>query len=194
MIQSIYVAAHFLEPVIPNGAKKIFKAFGSDMKSIRELSESNNLEVGAPVMKSMILYDMKSQNKHNRKKRGETNKGKTQKKLSAKALAAFSQERLAFRVGRITKVWPMENSDKLYCEEIDLGEVRIYQSRWSEKTLHVGTDAESFGGCGGELETQKTCWIHVSWYGRGWNEDRPSVSSWNLRKVRNSESEFSFRT
>ena len=43
MIQSIYVAAHFLEPVIPNAAEKIFKAFGSTMKSIRELSESNNL-------------------------------------------------------------------------------------------------------------------------------------------------------
>ena len=66
---------------------------------------------------------MTSQNKYNRKKRGETNKGKTQKKLSAKALAKLSAwERLAFRVGRITKVWPMENSDKLYCEEIDLGE------------------------------------------------------------------------
>eukprot|EP00938_MAST-03A_sp_MAST-3A-sp1_P004599 g4599.t1 len=124
MIQSIYVAAHFLEPVIPNAAKKIFKAFGSTMKSIRELSESNNLEVGAPVMKAMILFDMRNHNKHNRKCRGETkNKGKQAKKISAKALAKLSAwEKLAFRVGRITKVWPMENSDKLYCEEIDLGE------------------------------------------------------------------------
>ena len=123
MLQSVYVATHFLEPVIPNAAKKIFHAFGNPMKSIRELSDSNNLEVGSSVKKGLILFDMRDKNKMNKKKGGASNGGSKNTKLSAKALAKLSPwERLAFRVGRIKKVWPMENSDKCYCEEIDLGE------------------------------------------------------------------------
>merc|ERR1712125_266907 len=30
--------------------------------------------------------------------------------------------RLNLRIGRVTKVWPHPEADKLYCEEIDLGE------------------------------------------------------------------------
>ena len=30
--------------------------------------------------------------------------------------------RLCFKVGEITKIWPMEGKDDIYCEEIDVGE------------------------------------------------------------------------
>ena len=124
MIQSIYVATHFLEPIIPNAAKKIFKAFGNPMKSIRELGDSNNLEVGSSVKKELILFDIRDKKKHsNKKKKGENQQKNEKKKLSAKQLAKLSPwEKLSFRVGQIKKVWPMKGSDKCYCEEIDLGE------------------------------------------------------------------------
>jgi len=55
--------------------------------------------------------------------------GKADAKAKAKAKAAPAPERsvedvsrLNIVVGRINKVWPHESAEKLYCEEIDLGE------------------------------------------------------------------------
>lgn len=130
LLESVYVAAHFLEPIIPSSGKKLFKALGNPMKSIRELKSKNNLKVGASVKKTLILFPFES--KHNAKKDG--NNGSSSKggkkggaaksnKLSAKQLSKLSPwEKLALRVGRIQKVWPMEGSTKCFCEEIDLGE------------------------------------------------------------------------
>ncbi|CAM9335337.1 unnamed protein product [Ascophyllum nodosum] len=45
---------------------------------------------------------------------------------STSALSSMGDQpdgtKLDLRVGRITKVWPHETGDKLYCEEIDVGE------------------------------------------------------------------------
>jgi len=41
---------------------------------------------------------------------------------AAAAAADFDISALDIRVGKITKVWPHEEADKLYCEEIDIGE------------------------------------------------------------------------
>ena len=56
-------------------------------------------------------------------------KGGKKKEKAAKApappqqaAADFDISALDIRVGKITKVWPHDTADKLYCEEIDLGE------------------------------------------------------------------------
>lgn len=52
-------------------------------------------------------------------------KAKAAAKPAERPLEDFS--RLNIRVGKITKVWPHETAEKLYCEEIDLGEEKPRQ-------------------------------------------------------------------
>lgn len=47
---------------------------------------------------------------------------RVQCRAAAEARPLDDITRLDLRVGRITKVWPHPDADKLYCEEIDLGE------------------------------------------------------------------------
>ena len=66
------------------------------------------------------------------KKQAQQQQGKGGKKKEKPAKAAtgpaqqapadFDVSALDIRVGKISKVWPHEEADKLYCEEIDLGE------------------------------------------------------------------------
>ena len=70
----------------------------------------------------------KSNNKNKNKKQQNKNNNKNNNKKqpsgpSTEELAAQPEIcKLAFRVGVITKVWEHPNADKLYCEEIDVGE------------------------------------------------------------------------
>merc|ERR1719274_70329 len=58
------------------------------------------------------------------------------KAQAAPAKALDDVTRLEFRVGKITKVWPHPEADKLWCEEIDLGtEVRQIASGLREHKM-----------------------------------------------------------
>ena len=59
------------------------------------------------------------------KQQQQQDQGKKQKKQQqqqAAAAATFDVSALDIRVGQIKKVWPHEGSEKLFCEEIDIGE------------------------------------------------------------------------
>lgn len=139
-LESVYVAAHFLGPLVPDCEKKMFEAIGNKPKSIRELRQMGNLTVGSTVVKAVILFPRENmvgkanrgkglwKDKKQGKKRSNGQKGGKSKKgggggFTQKQLNKMKPiEKLTFRVGRIVKAWPMEGSTKCYCEEIDLGE------------------------------------------------------------------------
>lgn len=125
-LEAIYVIAHFLSPLIPGVADTIFKKLGTASVLLTELSpEYDNLKVGTEVSVGDILFN-KVLTDEEAKKQEEAAKAK----LAPKQPAAAKAEKpatplfasLDIRVGVITKVWNHPDSEKLYCEEIDVGE------------------------------------------------------------------------
>ena len=138
VLEAVYVAAHFLEPIVPSCCERIFTTFGSSPKTIPELGNSNNLSPGTAVVAKVILFpkegaigkaaraQQKAAGGKAGAKKGGKNKVKKKKNKgggnNAKAGKNMTApEKLVLCVGVITKVWEMEDSDKCYCEEIDIG-------------------------------------------------------------------------
>jgi len=67
-----------------------------------------------------------NKDKDNKKKQQQQNKNNNKKQPSGPSPEELAAQpeicKLAFKVGVITKVWEHPNADKLYCEEIDVGE------------------------------------------------------------------------
>jgi methionine--tRNA ligase beta chain len=87
---------------------------------ISDLEAKLNLAPGAEVLDASD----KSQAQENAKK---DKKKQAKQAAAAKKLAAPAEDlpdicKLEFKVGVITKVWVHPDADKLYCEEIDVGE------------------------------------------------------------------------
>jgi aminoacyl tRNA synthase complex-interacting multifunctional protein 1 len=86
---------------------------------ISDLEAKLNLAPGADPAKKQNDASVKKDKKEAKKK---------QTKSPAKPAAAAPSEdlpdicKLEFKVGLITKVWVHPDADKLYCEEIDVGE------------------------------------------------------------------------
>jgi tRNA-binding EMAP/Myf-like protein len=86
---------------------------------ISDLEAKLNLAPGADPAKKQNDASVKKDKKDAKKK---------QTKAPAKPAAAAPSEdlpeicKLEFKVGLITKVWVHPDADKLYCEEIDVGE------------------------------------------------------------------------
>lgn len=86
---------------------------------ISDLEAKLNLAPGADPAKKQKDVSVKKDKKDAKKK---------QTKAPAKPAAAVPSEdlpdicKLEFKVGLITKVWVHPDADKLYCEEIDVGE------------------------------------------------------------------------
>lgn len=143
-LEAIYACTHLLAPFIPSGAGLIFDKLSTPPVCISELRSSlDNLKVGASVKIGDVLYTkIVSEEERNaeeaKKKKAEEIKLSQKKKKEKKAKeAAKSVEnnktatgnsnqsewtKMEIRVGKIGKVWNHENADKLFCEEIDVGE------------------------------------------------------------------------
>lgn len=121
-LESLYAFNHLLAPVIPLAAHEIFQRLNTKPISVRSLNaEFYNLSAGVRVEVGNILFT----------KFPETQELEPIDKLSAACATQKVEDddidqpnfsKLDFRVGKIVKIWPLENSDKLYCEEIDFGE------------------------------------------------------------------------
>lgn len=123
-LESIYIIAHFLSPFMPGIADTIFKKLGTAPVLLTELSpDYDNLKPGTEVAVGDILFN-KILTEEEKQKQEESAKAKVAPKAAAKpekaALPLFAS--LDIRVGVISKVWAHPDSDKLYCEEIDIGE------------------------------------------------------------------------
>lgn len=139
-LEAVYAVAHLLLPFIPSGAGKIFDRIGVSPRPIDELrADLRILEVGTKVDIGDILYQKILSHEElsaadlSKKKKEDYAEAQKRKKEKKAANAAKSQAGLAdsnqpeftkmeIRVGLITKVWLHPEADKLFCEEIDVGE------------------------------------------------------------------------
>lgn len=127
-LEAIYVIAHFLSPLLPTVTDKIFAKLGTSPVLLTELSpDFDNLQVGTDVSVGEILFAKVLTEEEAAKQEAAASA-----KLAPKQPAAVAAKKkptneslfagLDIRVGVITKVWNHPDSEKLYCEEIDVGE------------------------------------------------------------------------
>ncbi|DBA04363.1 TPA: hypothetical protein N0F65_002125 [Lagenidium giganteum] len=122
-LEAIYVLAHYLSPIMPATADKIFAKLGKGPVALTELSPNfDNLTPGTPVTVGDILF-AKVLSEEELKKQEESAKAKAAPKpVKAEKATVPLFASLDIRVGEITRVWEHPDSDKLYCEEIDVGD------------------------------------------------------------------------
>ena len=127
-LEAVYIFSHFLAPVCPHATQTIFDRLGTQPKPAFLLKEDfYNLAPGTQTSVGEVLF-----------KKIETEADAAAAAAKKAALAAPPKKknnqqpsvdldqpefsRISLRVGRIKKVWAHENADRLYCEEIDVGE------------------------------------------------------------------------
>ena len=131
ILESCYYFAHFFLPMCPEATGKMFKAMNVERSSLQEMSLGfDNLAPGTTIDDAGVLFPKFVTEKENaaamaaakKKKKGSGNKGGKAKKGKPADPNQSLFTQVDIRVGQITKVWEHENSDKLFCEEIDIGE------------------------------------------------------------------------
>ena len=140
-LEAVYAVAHLLLPFIPKGASEIFKKMNTPPKSLLDIDPNlrNNLAVGTKIDVGNLLYSVNLSEAEKKLSKAEASNNKKQayeeaqrlKKLKKAKEAAASKAnavdqpgftKVDIRVGQITKVWHHPEADKLFCEEIDVGE------------------------------------------------------------------------
>lgn len=147
-LECIYACAHFLIPYIPLAAEQIFKKINTPHVSLSELGASlSHLKPGTPVTvgdvlftkivtdeeksaaekkEAMALKVAEQQAKKKAQKAAAVAKSKEAKAAGAAAEGDADQPdftKMEIKVGKIVKVWNHPDADKLYCENVDVGEV-----------------------------------------------------------------------
>ncbi len=146
LLESVYALTHLLIPFIPTGAQKIFDKLGVPPVKLSDLNSNlRNLPVGTKVDVGDVLYtklvseaerlDAEAAAKKKADDFAESQRKKKEKKAKAMASSKAGQKgsgggaadqpdftKVDIRVGQITKVWNHPDADKLFCEEIDVGE------------------------------------------------------------------------
>ncbi|CAH0484565.1 unnamed protein product [Peronospora farinosa] len=122
-LEAIYVLAHYLMPIIPKTTEAIFQKLGTAPTTLTALSpDYDNLKPGIEVSVGDILFD-KILTEEEKQKQSETAAAKAKPvKAKSEKTATSLFAALDIRVGVISKVWKHPESEKLYCEEIDIGE------------------------------------------------------------------------
>lgn len=162
-LEAIYIFTHFLAPVLPLAAEKIFTRLHTPPKSVHNLkTDFYNLIPGTPVELGEILFtkldengqeegsakggagkakgmtaeEQKAAKDAKKAKNAQVAANQQQKKAEKKSLVTASAKatkvsetedqhdftKIELRVGQISKAWHHETADKLYCEEIEMGE------------------------------------------------------------------------
>ena len=141
-LEAVYAVAHLLLPFIPGGATEIFKKMNTPPKALNEISaDLRNLAVGTKIEAGSILYERNLSEEEMKLSKADASKNKklayeeaqrlkkekkakeaAKSKASKNAPAQPEFTKIDIRVGKITKIWAHPEADKLYCEEIDVGE------------------------------------------------------------------------
>jgi methionine--tRNA ligase beta chain len=151
-LEAVYAISHLLLPFLPEGCLKIFTKLGTEPKSLNEINRNcRNLIPGTPITVGDILYersisasdaDASSAAVTSSKKESHAEAQARKKEAKAKQIAASKAKQAAdagggddnddtnqsdfskmdIRVGKIVKVWYHDGADKLFCEQIDVGD------------------------------------------------------------------------
>mmetsp|Transcript_92134 Transcript_92134/g.256694 ORF Transcript_92134/g.256694 Transcript_92134/m.256694 type:complete len:858 (-) Transcript_92134:126-2699(-) len=134
LLEAVYVLAHFFAPFIPTAAEAVFQKLGTPPKPIPQLSDSFlNLSAGSEVKTGSILFEQlgveKAPAPSDADQAAAAPKGKANTKPNPKAAAPAAQQadqplfsKLDVRVGHVVKAWHHPDADRLFVEEIDIGE------------------------------------------------------------------------
>lgn len=135
-LEALYAASHLLLPFLPIGSRKIFGKLHTEPVLLPELKmDYSCLTPGTTIDVGEILYErsVSEEEKAGANKKKESLEELQRKKREAKAkkIAASQQgqddsqpdfTKLDIRVGQIVRVWHHDTADKLFCEEINVGE------------------------------------------------------------------------
>jgi len=139
-LEAIYALAHLLAPFLPEGSARVFKKLNTAPVSLKDLSrDCRNLKVGTKIDVGDVLYSKSLSDEEiknaseasSKKKESYADAQKRKKEAKAKQMAASKKQqgaaqpeftKMEIRVGKIVKVWNHESSEKLFCEEVDVGE------------------------------------------------------------------------
>lgn len=130
-LEAIYAFTHFLGPIIPLAAEKIFKRLRTRPRRIDQLSRDfYNLQPGRQVDMGAVLFPRREEDPAAvaAAKEAASAKAASSAAAKSKAKAAAPEDpnqaaftKLDMRVGKIVKVWHHESAEKLFCEEVDIG-------------------------------------------------------------------------
>lgn len=124
-MEALYAFMHVLSPVIPVAGQQVFEKLGTSPVSLKNLRDDfYNLTPGTPISVGDVLFK-KIEDESAAAVVAAGGKPATKGKpapapVEVEHLIDFTK--VDIRVGLITKVWNHETSDRLYCEEIDVGE------------------------------------------------------------------------
>eukprot|EP01038_Epipyxis_sp_PR26KG_P012817 gene12817-17186_t len=132
-LEAIFAFTHFLAPVIPLAAQSIFEKLNSQPKSTFNLKDDfYNLVPGTIITVGDILFQKietvlpPATESTITSTTATNNKTKSTATVSLKYGDDLPHEleftKIDIRVGEIIKIWPHPTSDRLYCEEIDIGD------------------------------------------------------------------------
>ncbi|CAK0847013.1 unnamed protein product [Prorocentrum cordatum] len=133
LLEAVYVLAHFFTPFIPTAGDAIFKKLGCPPRPIGSLSDSfQNLSAGGQVKSDSILFEQLEvkapEAKASESKADAAAKAKPKAKAKGAPSAVDDPTQPLFsklddvRVGKVVKAWHHPEADKLFCEEIDVGD------------------------------------------------------------------------
>jgi len=140
VMEGIYILLHFLEPFTPHLIPAVFHKIGVSSTKISLLHSSfENIPSGTSTYVGDILCRefvpgvgevearsaaetaaAKEKAKQDVEKAKDAKKAKQQQSRGAVDQPLFSK--IELKVGRIIKAWCHETAEKLYCEEVDIGE------------------------------------------------------------------------
>ena len=148
-LEAVYAVSHLLLPFIPKGASEIFSKMNTSPRSLWDVDSNlrNNLLIGTKIDVGGILYEINKSEAEKELSKAEASSKKKEsyeeaqrlkKEKKAREVAASKARldgdaggagddqpeftKIDIRVGQITKVWNHPEADKLFCEEIDVGE------------------------------------------------------------------------
>jgi methionyl-tRNA synthetase len=144
-LEAVYALSHLLVPYLTVGVSQIFVKLGTPPTNLSEVKDDlRNLAVGTTIKVGDILYTKlvseEEKSKEEAKKMKAASIAEAQRKKKEKKAQAIKSSRdgqsnsstgdenqpeftkIEIRVGQITKVWTHPEADKLFCEEIDVGE------------------------------------------------------------------------
>jgi methionyl-tRNA synthetase len=124
LMETIRYATILYQPLIPDSANKILDQLTVPQheRTFAHL-DSCPLKPGAPMEPPQSVFPRFEVPGEEKKEEAAKKKVKPAKKKAAPEVSAeIDISRLDIRVGVITKAWEHEEADKLFCEEIDIGE------------------------------------------------------------------------
>ena len=127
-LEALYAFMHILAPVIPLAAQAVFSRLGTAPVPLNSLkADFYNLKPGTPVTVGEILFQKIETEALPLSEPGKKNGGGGAKATPESLVEDPNQvdfTKMDFRVGKIVKVWHHETAERLFCEEIDVGEDR----------------------------------------------------------------------